>query len=262
MSIGWVYPIGILTSYILLLTEYSIREYLRNNGFLAAKFPVITVLLVGLFFIVLGVIQWFRYRNWVYPALGFLIGITTSQVSFIYTGYSEIFRFIYFLSFIVLLLFIVINWNSLYSHERFEINSRRLFRLAAERIFEAGNGFTERPYSAGQVKLTRDELLGFARFLHGKYIARPFYFEKSVSMTFSMNRSLMVTKDPGDVSYVTFDYDGSVKVIISEKDYRDYKEKLSFDQLCYSMGQVFIRFLDYYRNGFESRIVIELKSAR
>ena len=29
----------------------------------------------------------------------------------------------------------------------------------------------------GKVECTRDELLGFVRFLHGNYIVRPFYYE-------------------------------------------------------------------------------------
>jgi hypothetical protein len=196
--------------------------------------------------------------------LGILMGITTAQVSFIFPHYDEpgIFKLTYFICFILIILFILINWNAFYSHERFEINSRRLFRLASERIFRTDDGFTGRPYSGGKIDCTRDELLGFVRFLHGNYIVRPFYHENNVCISFSMNTSLLVIGEGREVSHVMIGYDGNLTVGVSEKDYRDYRERLSFDQLCASLADIFARFFDYYRKGLESRIIVELKSAK
>lgn len=264
MSIGWVYPIGIFSSYILLFLEFELRRILRQGGIEVWGVPYFTIILVALMFIVLGIVQWFRYRNWIYPVLGFLMGITTAQVSFIFPHYDEpgIFKLTYFVCFILIVLFILINWNSLYSHERFEINSRRLFRLASERIYKTDNGYTERPYSGGKVECTKDELLGFVRFLHGSYIVRPFYYESYICLSFSMNKSLLVISEGSEVSHLIIGYDGSVTVKVSDKDYMDYHERISFDQLCSSMANVFTRFLGYYKNGLESRIITELKSAK
>lgn len=181
MSIGWVYPIGILSTYILFVMEYFLRRYLVEAGYYLPRMPVISVMLVSLFFIILGIIQWFRY---------------------------------------------------------------------------------ERPFAGGKIDASREELLGFTRFLHGSSIIRPFYLEKHVALAFSMNKSLVVTGDPREVSHVRINYDGTLAVIVSEKDYRDYREHLSFDQLCDSMSKVFIRSFEYYRAGFEARIITELKSAR
>ena len=264
MSIGWIYPIGIFSSYILLLLEYELRRLLRQGGNEVWGIPYITIILVSLLFIVLGVIQWFRYRNWIYPVLGFLIGITTVQASFVFPHYDNpgIFKLTYFICFILIILFVIINWNSFYSHERFEINSRRLFRLASERIYRADNGYTGRPYSGGRVECTRDELLGFVRFLHGNYIIRPFYYESYVCLSFSMNKSLLVINEGKEVSNVIIGYDGGMTIKISDKDYGDYHERLSFDQLCASLADIFTRFLDYYKKGLESRIISELKSGK
>lgn len=262
MSLGWIYPIGILISYIFLILEVAIRKYLFGNGQDIGRLPYLTIILVSAFFIVLGIIQWFRYRNWINPVLGFLIGITTLQVSFIYGGFNWIFKLIYFASFIIMVLFIIINWQSFYSEARFEINSRRLFRLASERIYDVSEGYTGRPYAAGQISFSKDELMGFVRFLHGNYVVRPFYYPETVSLAFSMNRSLVVIKDPSEVSHITISHSGEIRVTISEKDYRDYNERLSFDQLCSSTAEVFIRFFNYYKDGLESRIISELKSAR
>jgi len=264
MSIGWIYPIGIFSSYILLFLEFELRRMLIQQGNNVWGVPYITIILVALMFVALGIIQWFRYRNWIYPVLGFLMGITTAQISFIFPHYDEpgIFKLTYFTCFILIILFILINWNSFYSHERVEINSRRLFRLASERIYKTDNGYTERPYSGGKVDCTRDELLGFIRFLHSNYIIRPFYYESYVCLSFSMNTSLVVIHEGREVSHVIIGYDGTVTVKISDKDYRDYHERLSFDQLCASIAGIFSRFLDYYKKGLESRIMIELKSVK
>lgn len=264
MSIGWIYPIGILTSYILLILEFELRRYLLQEGYNITGVPYFTILLVALMFIVLGIIQWYRYRNWIYPALGFIVGITTAQVSFLYPHSNSpgIVKMTYFISFIILVVFVVVNWNTIYFHERFEINSRRLFRLASQLIYRSENGFTERPYSGGRIECTRDELLGYTRYLHGNFIAMPFYYEDSICLSFSMNKSLMVISDGKEVSHVITGFDGSISVKVSERDYLDYRTRLSFDQLCASIGDIFSRFLDYYRKGLESRIAIELKSAK
>jgi len=264
MSLGWIYPIGILSSYILLLIENKLRSILWKGGDVEWGVPYVTILLVSLMFIILGVVQWYRYRNWIYPVFGSLMGITTALVSFIFLRDDTpgIFVLTFFICLILIILFIIINWNTIYHHERFEMNSRRLFRLAAERIIETSDGFTERPYSAGSIEATRDELLGLSRYLHANFIVRPFYLEDSISLTFSMNKSLMVVEDPSDVSHVTMDSRGNISVKISGKDYHDYRHSFSFDRLCVSMAGVFTRFLEYYKNGHESRILSELKSAR
>lgn len=264
MSIGWIYRIGILSSYILLLLEYELRRMLRRGGNEVRGVPYMTIILVALMFIVLGIIQWYRYRNRIYPVLGFIIGITTAQISFIFPHCVEpgIFKLTYFISFILLILLVLINWNSFYSQERFEINSRRLFRLASERIYETSDGYTGRPLAAGKITFTKDELLGFARFLHGTYVIRPFYFDNYVAMAFSMNISLVVIREHTQASYVRIDYSGEITVKNSEKAYRDYRVRLSFNQLCSSTSEVFIRFFDYYRQGFEPRIIAEIKSTR
>lgn len=264
ISIGWVYPIGIFSSYILLLLELGMRRMLMRSGIDFTGVPYITILLVALMFLVLGIIQWFKYRNWIYPVLGFLVGITTAQASLIFPHYGShgIATLTYFISFLLIILFVIINWTSFYSHERFEMNSRRLFRLAAERIFRAENGYTERPFSGGKVECSRDELLGFTRFLQGNYIVRPFYYEGYVCLSFSMNKSLVVINEGREVSHVIIGYDGNLSVMISDKDYGDFREKLSFDKLCASLSDIFSRFLDYYKSGLEQRIITELKSAR
>ena len=46
-----------------------------------------------------------------------------------------------------------------------------------------------------------------------------------------MNTSLIVINEGKETSHVIIGFDGSVIVKISDKDYHDYRERLSFDQL-------------------------------
>ena len=59
-------------------------------------------------------------------------------------------------------------------------------------------------------------------------------------------------------SYVAFNYDGTVAVNIARKDYQKYKEEYTFDELCHALGDLFRRFLEYYRDGKEEKILEEL----
>lgn len=261
-SIGLYYPVVIFSSYIFAILELMVRRYLNNQGTDASPFPFLTYLLVGLFFIIMGIIQWFRYRLWIYPVSGIILGILCFQAPAFFDHAFSIFKATYAITFIILVLFVIINWKAFYGQERFEINSRRLFRLAAELIRETGNGFTERPFSAGKMEFTKEELQDFSRFLNGKYVAKSFHSGDKIIFAFSMNKSLVRLEDPKEVSHVTFELNGNITVSVSEKDYRGYRAKFNFDQLCDSMGKVFGRFLDYYRQGLEHRIITELKTAR
>ena len=262
-STGLYYPVVIFSSYILAIIEIVIRKALIKDGTISISFPFLTYIFVGLFFIGMGIYQWHRYRFWIYPVVNIIIGILCFQAPYAISvhGFSFL-RATYFITLIILVLFVIINWESFYGQERFEINSRRLFRLAAELIRDTSGGFTERPYSAGKLTASKDEMLGFSRFLNGKYVARTFHLEDRIYFSFSMNKSLVNLEDPKEVSYAVLDFDGNISVAISEKDYKDYVNRFSFDQVCSSMATIFGRFLEYYKQGLENRIIMELKTAR
>jgi hypothetical protein len=261
-SIGFYYPIVILSSYIFAILELMLRKALRESGIETETVPLMAYLFVGVFFITMGIIQWFKYRLWIYPALGIILGALCTQASFIFDHHNTVMKYLYFITFFIMALLIVLHWNSFYSQERFELNSRRLFRLASELISETGNGFTERPFSAGKVEFSQEEIQEFARFINAKYIAKPFHLPDKTVFAISMNNSVVMLDEPHEVSQVTFDRNGNVSVILSARDYRGYTAKYNFDKLCDAMGKIFIRFLQYYRQGYESRIMTELKSAR
>jgi hypothetical protein len=261
-SFGRVYPISMVIIYILCMIEIFIRWNLKNSGYDLLLIPAVSMTIAGLFFVVMGFIQLFKYRLWVNVVLGLLFGIGCILAIFVFSYTIPFLKTIYIINALLVLLLIILTWPILSGQERFEANARRLFKLASELITETSNGFTERPYSAGKIIFEKEDMEGFARFVNGKFIARSFHIGSMVYLVFSMNRSVLKVNDPTEVSYVSIDQEGNISVRISQQDYQQYRATFNFDQLCETMANVFTRFLEYYKNGNESRIITELKTAR
>ena len=221
--------------------------------------PPYSAFAFGCFFIVFGIIEYYRTKLMIYLILGLLWGTGT--------WHSMAFSFVSFLSFTTYIIHAIVGfgalfltWPVFYGHEKLESNARRLFNLGAEHVHEAFNGFTDRPYSACKAEYSKDEIRGFARFMGGRKIVKSIIRKEAIILAFSMGISPLKEPDLQQISYVSFDYEGNISVHISEYDYKRFKEELTFDQLCASLGDVFMRFLEYYKKGLESRIIIELKS--
>ncbi len=256
--IGRIYPIFIISAYVLAIAEFLIRKELFLDGMDISKGPLIVTIIASLFFAVMGAYQWWRYHLWVYFGLGLLAGVSTLQSMCQYSDYFT--PQSYIINIMLVVIFIVITWPVLAGQERFEIKARRLFKLAADSIDETSAGFTARPYSAGKADYTSEELAGFARYLKSKHIANPVYRKEGIFMCFSLGRSLMLDPEPSSVSYVLFGSDGNLSVHMAAFDYKQYTRRFTFDQLCSSLGDTMQRFLEYYKDGHENRIIIELKS--
>jgi hypothetical protein len=161
---------------------------------------------------------------------------------------------------LLLIIALVITSPKIGKAVKLEINARSLFRLAAQQVFDESNGYTDRPYSGGNTDTDRKTILGFARFLSGNDILIYNSDPDVIAFAFSMNTSPLADPQMKKVSYVSFHNEGDISVHISESDYKQYKNKLSFDQLCASFVNMFGQFLEYYKNGNEARIITELKS--
>jgi hypothetical protein len=260
-SFGRIYPISLLIIYILCLIEIFIRWQLKEHGNPTLT-PQFSFFIAGLFFIVMGFIQLNRYKLWIYPVLGLFAGIGCFLAAYIVPGPPKILGIFYFINLLIIVLLIVLNWPLLSSQERYESKARRLFKLASELITETSNGYTQRPYAAGKIAISKEDLLGFSRFINGKFIARSIHKENLVYLIFSMNKSVLKVHDPSEVSYIEMSHDGEISVRISEKDYHQYRASFNFNQLNENIASIFIRFLEYYTNGNENRILNELKTIR
>jgi len=213
----------------------------------------------GCFFIVLGIYEYQRTKLLTYLTLGLLWGTGTwHSMAHYLVPFLSIKTYIPHV--IVSFGALALTWPIFYGNEKLESNARKLFNLAAEHVQEALNGFTDRPYSISKAEYTWDEIIGFARFLGGEKIVKPVVMQEAVILAFSMGISPLKEPDLRKISYINFDTKENISVHISEYDYNRFKEELTFDQLCASLGDVFIRFLEHYRKGLENRIIAELKS--
>jgi hypothetical protein len=140
---------------------------------------------------------------------------------------------------------------------------REVFELASVSIEAQPDGFTQRPRPAGRTEYTKDELMGFSAFLSRNLVAMPYIEENQiVFVPVKMGDEYSYLFNPEKFrqqrSWIAFDFKGDVTVSISRRDYLDYKEELSFDQLCDNMGNMFIKFIEYYRKGEGDRIIYQL----
>jgi len=142
---------------------------------------------------------------------------------------------------------------------------REILELAARPVNQSDDGFTPRPFPAGDAKYTRAEISGFARFVLKQVIAFPYFAQDRIVFVVPerMYRDFFfLRRNYLKHTYVSFDFDGKVSVNIAKKDYQKYKEELTFDQLCQSLGNLFKEFLGLYQKGESKRIIGRLNALK
>ncbi len=148
-----------------------------------------------------------------------------------------------------------------------KFKGREVFELAARATELSADGFTDRPRPAGKSTYTRDELMGFAEYIRRNLIALPYREEdRVVFVPIRMGDEYHFNFSPDSFrqgrTWIALDFHGNVTVSMSKSDYLAYKEELSFDQLCSNLGQLFIKFMEYYKKGEEERIVYQLNELK
>lgn len=144
---------------------------------------------------------------------------------------------------------------------------REVLELAARNVTAVSNGYTERPMPLRKIEYHPGELSGFAWYLKSHLIAFPIEEQDKmvlvpVKMSDEYRLPLGLSRDYSNNTRVIIDREGNLSAIISKKDYLQYREALSFDQLCASLGELFIKFFTYYQNGEEVRIMNEISRLR
>ncbi len=142
-----------------------------------------------------------------------------------------------------------------------------IFELAAMPIEDTGENYTARPRPAGQTQVSKTEMIRFVDFITRSLIAFPFKEDNRIVFVLALpNRELRyllgLNKDYLEDTWVAINYDGNVSVHITEKDYLLFKQDLNFDQLCESLGDVFIEFLELSKAGRESQIIDKMNALR
>jgi len=144
--------------------------------------------------------------------------------------------------------------------KRYKWRGREVLELAAMPVDETSDGFASRPLPVGRTDASRREVLAFADFCRRNLIAMP-YVEKNgavlvpVKMGEEYGHLFRWNRDYRSDTWVELDFEGNVSAHISERDYEDYEDRLAFDQLCHSLGRLFIEFLEWFRASKRHRII-------
>lgn len=140
-----------------------------------------------------------------------------------------------------------------------------ILELAARPVNETDDGFTPRPFPAGEAKYTRQEIIGLAKFMLKHVIIFPHFEQNRTVFVVPENmfkHLLFLRRGYENDTYVSFDFDGNVSVSITRRDYQKYREELTFDQLCDSLGNLFKQFLELYQDGQKDKIIDRLNTLR
>lgn len=144
---------------------------------------------------------------------------------------------------------------------------RDLLELAAQPIDKISEGYTQRPHPVCKCEYSRQEILDFSQFAKRKLIAMT-YVEPGrvvfvpVKMGSEFGYLFSRRRDYEKDTWVAFENDGQVNVNIAEGDYLAFRDDFDFDQLCRSLADVFIDFLNLYRKGQETRIIDRLDAMK
>jgi len=137
---------------------------------------------------------------------------------------------------------------------------REVLELAAASVDEIGNGYTGRPLPVGKTEFTQHQIMEFAEFARRNLIAVSYVGKDRVVFVPVMTGRefpfiLGLKGDYIGETWVAFGFDGNITVNISHRDYLEYREPLVFDQLCESLGNLFVEFMEIYQRGEGVRII-------
>lgn len=142
---------------------------------------------------------------------------------------------------------------------------KNILELAAQPVDSTEDGFTSRPYPVGNIEYSPHEIFEFGKHCAKNLIAMPYLEDNKIILVISVDISndiILARKNYLNTTYVSFDKDGKVEVNIAEKDYKKYKDELTFDHLCASLGNLFIEFLKLFRENNSGEIIKRLNQAR
>jgi len=159
-------------------------------------------------------------------------------------------------------------WLALVAYKKkLKYRGREIMELAAWDVEEGPESYTERPRPAGVVEYSKYDIIDFGNYLKKILVCHPFLEESRVvlvpiKMGEEFELLYMPNYDYLSKTWIAFNFDGQVSVHISKKDYLDYKDDLSFDSLCESLGRLMITFADFYMKGDNVRITDRLDSVK
>jgi len=213
-----------------------------------------------------------------YALYSFISSLKTGNVAYALAGLYQIFFGIACISmskndsrlaklFFACAIFLGLYLVYMAAQKKLKWRGREILELAAEPVTESNNGFTSRPLASIKTEYSKNTILDFARFLSKNLIALA-YCEKDrvvfvpVMMGEEYRHVLGIHPNDENSTWISLDYGGKVTVSIAQKDYLRYKENLTFNELCESLGRLFVEFLELYSKGEGARIIDRMDNLR
>lgn len=173
-------------------------------------------------------------------------------------------RLLLLLVFLMACMVLFLVWTLiLAATKRIKWRGREILELAAASVEQAQDGYTGRPLPVGKTEFDRETLLGFAAFARRHLLAATYIGNDRVALVpVGQGQEpaylLGLKGDYSGETWVSFDFAGNVSANVSQRDYLNYREALSFDKLCQSLGDLFIEFVGMYQRGEGVRILNRL----
>jgi hypothetical protein len=147
--------------------------------------------------------------------------------------------------------------------KRLKWRGREVLELAAASVEQTQNGYTGRPLPVGKTEFNQRQILEFAEFARRHLIAATYVGRDRVAFVpVREGREpaflLGLKSDYSGETWVSFDFEGSVSANVAQRDYLEYREALSFDKLCESLGNLFVEFAGMFQRGEGVRIIDRL----
>jgi len=206
----------------------------------------------------IDVIILFRIRNW-----GYLTHLFWMLFMFIrlYSGTTDK---VWITIYVIALFLCVGLYFYLRITKRMKWRYREILELAAKPVSDATDGFTSRPFPAGQASFSKIDLNAFAKFLRRWQIALPVFEEDRVVFLVEITTwtFLFPKANYSKLTHVIFEYNGQISIQMSKKSYNQYKDELAFDKLCQSLARVFADFIELFRNGQKKEIIGRLNALK
>jgi hypothetical protein len=169
--------------------------------------------------------------------------------------------------FVVIMYFSMMGTFYLLFNRKLKWRGQEVFELAAIPVEDTGDSYTPRPRPAGKTTVSKTEMIRFVDFITSNLIAFAFREENRIVFVPALPSKelpyvLGYKENYLEDTWVAIDYDGNVSVNITEEDYLIFKQDLNFDQLCMSLGNVFIEFLELSQKGQQSQIIDRMNALR
>jgi hypothetical protein len=153
------------------------------------------------------------------------------------------------------------------ARKKLKWRGREIMELAAWDVESGPDTFTDRPRPTGKQEMSKYDVIDFSNYLKKNLVCMPFEEENRILLLpVKMGEDYGLFYNPSfdylSKTWISFDFDGNVSVHISRSDYLDFREDLSFDQLCDALGKLMITFAEFYMNGNKIRILDRLDSVK